>query len=178
MVEQLPLFGARVRPTRPLLAHPRHPGLLRRLRVCLSLFPELQDHRLTVGITRVADGIAELDTLTIRFDLRRRLPTHYTIGHELTHLLQALEQVPGGEVQCDIWTLARDHLFLDEAPCYLPLPAIVAKRWTGFGPRVATLCARAIRVRRTRRTYIRWLKNELAQLPCGTAPTGVAPRLR
>ena len=41
------------------------------------------------------------------------------------HLLQrpCLGIVPAGEMQCDIWTLARSELFLDEKPCYLELAA-------------------------------------------------------
>jgi hypothetical protein len=161
---QLSLFGARARPTRPLLQHRRAGGLMRRLEHCLLRFPELDDHAVTVGITRSADGIAVLEDMIVRFDLRRRLPSHYTVAHELTHLLQGLGLVPHGEVQCDIWTLARDPLFLDEEPCYLPLPARLRRDWGRASEEVAALCSRAIDKRSHHRTYIRWLRSELEAL--------------
>lgn len=161
---QLPLFGARARATRPLLRHRRADGLLKRLDRCLLRFPELDGHAITVGITRSADGIAIIEDMIIRFDLRRRLPSHYTVAHELTHLLQGLRLVPHGEVQCDIWTLARDPLFLDEEPCYLPVPASLRRNWGRAGSEVATLCCRAIDRRPQHRTYIRWLRAELEAL--------------
>ncbi len=119
---------------------------------------------MTVGVTRAADGIAVLDDMTVRFDLRRGGPSYYTIGHELTHLLQALRRVPGGEVPCDIWTLARGRLFADEPPCYLPVPERLRRRWRRHAGKVAYLCARAISERPTRRTYMRWLQLQLAVL--------------
>jgi hypothetical protein len=115
-------------------------------------------------VTRAADGIAVFEDMTVRFDLRRGGPSYYTIGHELTHLLQALKRVPFGEVQCDIWTLARGRLFLDEAPCYLPVPERLRRRWTRHAAGVSYLCRRAISERPTRRTYIRWLKQQLTEL--------------
>jgi hypothetical protein len=130
----------------------------------LRYFPELHGNRVTVGITRAADGIAVLEDMTVRFDLRRGGPTYYTIGHELTHLLQALRRVPAGEVQCDIWTLARGRLFLDEAPCYLPVPKGLRRHWGRHAAGVSYLCARAISERPTRRMYIRWLKGQLDRM--------------
>src|SRR5262245_7528806 len=93
-------------------------------RVVRSLveFPELADQMVTVGLTKYAEGTAEAEQMRIRLRVRRRRPVSYfTIGHELTHLLQAggLGLVPAGEVQCDVWTLARSELFLDDAPSYL-----------------------------------------------------------
>jgi hypothetical protein len=161
---QIPLFGTPLRPSRPLLAHRRATALLRRVDRCRSLFPELEREEIRVGITRSADGIAVLEDMTVRFDLRRRLPTHYVIGHELTHLLQALRLVPHGEVQCDVWTLARSPLFLDEEPCYLEVPAPLRQRWDRYGTRVAALCSEAIRIRSRRRQYLRWLTDRLEEL--------------
>ncbi len=137
---------------------------MRRIEHCLLRFPELDEHAVTVGITRSADGIAVLEDMIVRFDLRRRLPSHYTVAHELTHLLQGMGLVPHGEVQCDIWTLARDRLFLDEEPCYLPLPASLRRDWSDARRDVATLCSRAIEKRPSHRTYIRWLRSELDAL--------------
>ena len=158
------LFEPRLHVTRPARGHRRAAELRRRVDRALAYFPELHDRHVTVGVTRVADGIALFEDMTVRFDLRRGPPTYYTIGHELTHLLQALRLVPMGEVQCDIWTLARGRLFLDEAPCYLPLPTPVRRRWARHRRRVSYLCARAICERPQRRQYIRWLKGQLAEL--------------
>jgi len=158
------LFEPRVHITRPASRHRRSAELRRRVQRALQHFPELHDSKLTVGVTRSADGIAVFEDMTVRFDLRRGGPTYYCIGHELTHLLQALKLVPMGEVQCDIWTMARGRLFLDEAPYYLPLPEELRRHWNRYRLRVSYLCARAISERPTRRQYIRWLKQQLAEL--------------
>jgi hypothetical protein len=158
------LFEPLVHVTRPARNHRRSALLRERVRHALRYFPEFHDNKITVGVTRCADGIAVFEDMTVRFDLRRGGPTYYTIGHELTHLLQALRAVPRGEVQCDIWTLARARLFLDEAPCYLPLPPRIRRHWRRHRTQVAYLCARAISERPTRRQYIRWLKGQLVEL--------------
>lgn len=160
----MPLVSPRIYATRPLLKQPRRRYLLQRVRRSLQRFPELNGRVITVGVTRQAEGTAASDNLTIRFDLRRRVPSYYTIGHELTHLLQIVSDVPEGEVQCDIWTLARSGLFTDEAPYYLPLPRRVQREWGRYARRVRALCRRAIRERENRRYYIRWLEAELREL--------------
>ena len=171
MSVQIPLFGARIRPTRPLRGHPRGAALLHRVTLCLTRFPELDGRLITVGVTRSADGIAVLDPTApiVRFNVARALPSHYTVGHELTHLLQALSLVPGGEVQCDIWTLARDPVFRDEPPCYLPLPRRLRREWRSVAADVGALCGAAIELRSRHRTYIRWLRGELAALAAEAA---------
>jgi len=89
-------------------------------RVALSLdkFPELSKRDITVGKTEYAEGLAS------RFEdyvwLKNPNCSFNTIGHELTHLLQhGRGRTHAGEVTCDIWTMARDQLFSDEAPPYL-----------------------------------------------------------
>jgi len=72
--------------------------------------------------------------------------------------------VPHGEVQCDVWTLARSPLFRDEEPCYLPVPPRLREHWTEWAPRVAALCAEAIAIRPRHRTYLRWLDLRLKEL--------------
>jgi hypothetical protein len=161
---QTSLFSPHLHVTRPLRKQRRREELLCRMDSCLRHFPELADRKVTVGVTRAAEGITVLDDFTVRFDLRRGIPSHYTIGHELTHLLQALRLVPLGEVQCDIWTLARGRLFIDEVPCYLEMPPPIRRNWRRYAGRVRYLCERAISERSTRRTYIQWLKQELAKL--------------
>src|SRR5204863_8245154 len=48
---------------------------------------------------------------------------HFTVAHELTHLLQARGLVPRGERACDLWAVARSPLIVDHAPGYLRLPS-------------------------------------------------------
>ncbi len=143
-------------------------------------FPELQNMRIHVGHTKAKLGVAFIPRefrLPLHIRLRVRGLTHNTIGHELTHLLQGLtklpppegapawEPVPIGETQCDIWTLARSDLFCDDAPTYLRMPRAVREDWGRYARRVRSLCVEAIRQRPVRRTYIRWLESQIAELP-------------
>ena len=143
------------------------PELVERLERALRLFPELGDDPVTVGVTasRWLDGLAYPSERLIRLNpYRRRMVTYFTIGHELTHLLQppGLTLIPSGEVQCDIWTLARDPLFLDEKPCYLPVDCD-GRSWRRHARTVQVLCRRAIDQRRRNRRYIVWLREQLTQ---------------
>lgn len=149
----------------------------------LTHFPELDGETITIGYTRKHLGSATVISrsgvvtrLVIRLKVRR--VSYQTIGHELTHLIQALasrdfrgraavsgrERVPSGEKQCDIWTLARHHLFCDDAPTYLRLPRAVRASWAGHAQDVRALCIAAIDKRKTHRLYIRWLESELGKL--------------
>lgn len=151
--------------------------MVQRARGC---FPELQDIAITIGYTRKHLGSAtviyrkgELYRLIIR--LRVRKVTYHTIGHELTHLVQGLTsgnrgrsvdpaRIPVGETQCDIWTLARDPLFLDDPPTYIKMPRTMRERWPDYAESVRELCIAAIQKRPTQRQYIRWLEAEIAKL--------------
>ena len=153
--------------TSPLL-EATTPEMKRKIERAYSKFPELLDHRVTVGITkkRSLDGYAVVEDFCARLNIRRRTGVSYfTIGHELTHLLQkpGLGVVPDGEVQCDIWTLARSQLFLDEMPGYLDVHPCTEEGWKHDAKQVHELCVQAIEVRRTNRRYIVWLKNMLRQ---------------
>jgi len=148
----------------------------------LGYFPELKDAAITIGYTRKHLGSAtviyrkgELYRLIIR--LRVRKVTYHTIGHELTHLVQGLayggrfgtrsadpDRIPTGETQCDIWTLARDPLFLDDPPTYIKMPRMMRERWPDYADSVRELCIAAIHKRHTQRQYIRWLEQEIRQL--------------
>lgn len=148
----------------------------------LGHFPELKDAAITIGYTRKHLGSAtviyrrgELHKLIIR--LRVRKVTYHTIGHELTHLVQGLsygerygnrnaapDRIPSGETQCDIWTLARDPLFLDDPPTYIKMPRSMREHWPDYAEAVRELCIAAIAKRYTHRQYIRWLEQEIAQL--------------
>lgn len=159
----------------------------------LKFFPELTDTTITVGYTRKHLGSATvvyhkgiISRLIIRLKVRKL--TYQTIGHELTHLIQGLahgdrpksrpgdlEKIPSGEKQCDIWTLARDRLFCDEAPTYLKMPRRMRERWPEYAEPVRDLCIAAIEKRQTHRLYIRWLEHELSELSKETPrPTRIA----
>jgi hypothetical protein len=125
----------------------------------LREFPELDGTTITIGYTKRHLGVAIRDDMTIR--LNPHHPSYNTIGHELTHLLQGRGKIPGGEAQCDIWTLARSPLFLDEAPTYLALGSKIKSNWPRYSHRVRELCIAAIHHRATHRQYIQWLKREL-----------------
>ena len=144
------------------------PELLGRIERALTEFPELTGRTITVGAIRApgVHGNAEGDKLTIRLNTRRRIGvTYFTIGHELTHLLQkpGFGIVPSGETACDIWTLARSELFLDEIPTYLGPLSCFARDWDGHANAVRLLCIRAIQVRKTNRRYITWLQAKLRE---------------
>ena len=152
--------------TAPLLSEISY-ELKRKIERAYAEFPELVDRRVTVGITRKRwlDGYTVAEDFCIRFNIKHRAGVSYfTIGHELTHLLQktGLGIVPEGEVQCDIWTLARSEIFLDEMPSYLDIPC-TEEGWRNHAREVHELCIRAIGVRRSNRRYIVWLKKMLRQ---------------
>jgi hypothetical protein len=149
----------------------------------LRLFPELQDTVITIGYTRKHLGSATviyrkgiIYRMIIRLKVRK--VTYQTIGHELTHLIQGLAhgdrsgartidpgKIPSGEKQCDIWTLARDPLFCDDAPTYIKMPRTLRERWPDYAESVRDLCIAAIEKRHTHRQYIRWLEDEIGKLP-------------
>ncbi len=144
----------------------------------LQLFPELNDTTITVGYTRKHLGSAtviyrkgSIARMIIRLKVRN--VTYQTIGHELTHLIQGLahgvrsaqpDKIPSGEKQCDIWTLARDPLFCDDAPTYVKMPRGVREHWPNYAQMVRDLCIAAIQYRHTNRQYIRWLEEEIQKL--------------
>ena len=152
------------------------------LRASLRHFPDLRGRTITIGYTRTNLGTAVLPRhsksepkLTVRLNARKL--TYNTIGHELTHLVKGLSlferpdrhstaanKFPGGEKQCDIWTLARSSLFCNDSPSYLKLPRVVRENWPRYAKSVRALCIMAIEKRKTHRFYIRWLESEVKQL--------------
>jgi len=140
--------------------------VVQRIERSLAEFPELSDKLITVGLTKSADGTAEAQDMIIRLNVRPRKPVSYfTIGHELTHLLQSrgLRVVPDGEVQCDVWTLARSELFLDDRPTYLRPHLWTRANWPSYAVTVRGLCLEAIELRKTNRRYLAWLNEQLEQ---------------
>ncbi len=140
--------------------------LMDRIQVSLDQFPELSEHVITVGLNRSnhLHGSADIRNMTIRLNPRLRGGVTYgTMGHELTHLLQkpGLGIVPNGEEQCDIWTLARSELFLDDRPFYLCSDLWTRKMWPQHASNIRALCAKAIEVRKTNRRYKMWLEQKI-----------------
>ena len=158
----------------------------------LAYFPELDGKAITVGYTRKHLGSATvvyrkgiISQLVIRLKVRKL--SYQTIGHELTHLVQGLargdrrtassvqgENIPSGEKQCDIWTLARDGVFCDDAPTYIRLPRLMRDHWPDYADAVRDLCIAAIEKRKNHRLYIRWLEAEIRRLPL-RSPEKIAP---
>lgn len=141
-------------------------GLMFRIERSLQEFPELSNQTITIGVNRSAalHGSAEARNMTIRLNPRLKGGVAYgTIGHELTHLLQrpGLGIVPYGEEQCDIWTLARSDLFLDDHPFYLCSHLWKKKNWPAHANAVRSLCVEAIKVRQTNRQYKVWLEQAI-----------------
>ena len=135
----------------------------------LDYFPELGCDVIHLGLTR-AFGIAafaltqDKERIKIRYNPASKL-SYNLLGHELTHFVQRLGDIPHGEVQCDIWALARDELFTDAAPEYLLLPNAVKQDWSKYSDVVRSLCIDSIRERaQGRRRYIVWLNKELREL--------------
>ena len=145
------------------------PELMHRIERCLEKFPELEPYTLKVGLVlnSTDHGNAESRNFVIRLNTRARSGmTYFTIAHELTHLLQkpgGLGLVPYGEVQCDIYALARSALFTDDMPTYLPGLRCKKRDWARHAPVVRELCMQAIEVRKVRRTYITWLSQAIDQ---------------
>jgi len=158
----------------------------------LAYFPELDGKTITVGYTRKHLGSATVvyrkgivSQLVIRLKVRKL--SYQTIGHELTHLVQGLaggdrraaapvrgENIPSGEKQCDIWTLARDRIFCDDAPTYIRMPRVMRERWPAYAEAVRGLCIAAIEKRKSHRLYIRWLEAEIRRLP-QRSPEKISP---
>ena len=142
------------------------PELFRKIQHTLEQFPELEPHTLKVGLVmnHRVHGNADARDMTIRLNTREKSGmTYFTIAHELTHLLQkpGLGTVPNGEVQCDIYALARSPLFVDDMPTYLPGLRCKKRTWLHHATAVRDLCIQAIDIRKTRRTYIAWLSQAI-----------------
>ena len=142
------------------------PELMQRIERALKEFPELEPYPLTIGLVMYSDvhGNADTRNMVIRLNTRARSGmSYFTIAHELTHLLQkpGLGTVPYGEIQCDIYALARSSLFTDDMPTYLPGLSCKKREWIHHAPAVRDLCIEAIEVRKLRRTYISWLSQAI-----------------
>lgn len=128
-----------------------------------SLFVELQDRQVKCGFIHQGShlaGSARSWTSPQQIALQPDASST-TIAHELTHLLQG-NGVTHGEKACDFWTLSRLEK-PDEQPYYI-LRHWKKDRWLRYRECVRRLGIQAIEVRRTNKTYIKWLPGQLRQL--------------
>ena len=131
-----------------------------------DLFPELQKKRIACGLLLGrgwVEGTATGWTLPPVFRLRPGV-SHYTIAHELMHLIQGNGSgIPHGEVACDIWAVDRlPAELLDQRPYYLMKHSRCD--WENNRDAIKELCTQAIQIRKTRRTYIVWLRDQIKKL--------------
>jgi hypothetical protein len=177
-----PLPTGLLTPTSALARDRRRDQVLTKVRYVRGFFPELDQLRLRVGLTRRAAGMAELEGNTLWLN-PHRLALHI-IAHELTHLLQGRRLIPGGERACDLHAMARDPSLVDVPPCYVHTPTSMAdtRGWLrpGAGRLLCELAREAI-ARRSggERRYIRWLEvraaerwREMAAAPAAGAVRG------
>ena len=80
------------------------------------------------------------------------------------HLVQGNGSgIPHGEISCDIWTIVRRPAeLLDQRPYYL-LKKIKCD-WKKHQLAIKELCSQAIEVRKSRRTCIIWLHDEIKKM--------------
>jgi hypothetical protein len=127
-LEQIALDFGPERPrwsfSRLVVASPHRERIRERIEFVRRFFPELDGTTIRVGLAkrRGVLGWGSLDPEHPGIWVRPRLLHHFTIAHELTHLLQARGLVPRGERACDLWALARSPLVVDSAPGYLRMP--------------------------------------------------------
>jgi len=126
-----------------------------------------------IGISRSYDGLAFQSydgSVKLMLGVRRtrtgkwRMPTYYTVAHELMHLVQFnSKHIPGGERACDVFALSRlPPRFIDESPTYLVVPRGRRVRWTREDAEIAhELALEAVRRRAAGlRRYAAWWELE------------------
>jgi len=143
---ELPPPSARWSFSRLVLRSPHQARIRERIEFVRRFFPELDGLTVRVGLAlkRGVLGWGSLDPDRPGIWVRPRRIEHFTIAHELTHLLQARELVPRGERACDLWALARSSLLIDAAPGYLRMPRSLRRR-SGPTPAEASLLWNAAR---------------------------------
>jgi hypothetical protein len=111
--------------SRTIVASPHRERILERTTRVRRFFPELDGVTIRLGLARKRGvlGWGSLDPDAPGIWVRPRRLDHFTIAHELTHLLQARGLVPRGERACDLFALTRSPLVIDHPPSYLKLPA-------------------------------------------------------
>lgn len=167
--------------TRPATAVPedvrdRVEGTIQAL---LTYYPEITGD-IRIGRTRSLDGAAfqtEDGRIKLMLDIRRRrdggwrLPTSWTLAHELMHLAQFNgDGIPAGERACDVHALARvPPRFIDDSPSYLVVPPSRRRSWTAADARLAhALGRRALEMRAAGlRRYAAWWEAEFERRSLG-----------
>lgn len=143
-----------------------------KFRESISFFPELNPKAVKFGLRTTCVASAQ----TYRFEDNQDFmsfgvnPTevtrYYTMGHELMHFEQAISDIPSGEKQCDVWTMAKNEIFVDKAPRYIDIPTIIRKYWGLYKYDVRRLSIEAIERRKKERRYIQWMETEIMYLEC------------
>ncbi len=129
--------------------------------------------RMQIGISRAYDGLAFQSydgSVKLMLGVKRmrggkwRMPTYYTIAHELMHLVQFNSaNIPGGERACDVYCLSRlPPKFIDESPTYLVVPRGRRTRWTATDAKMAHDIASEALTKRSEgmRRYASWWESE------------------
>ena len=171
-LEQLTLDLGAPRPrwtfSRLVLASPHVRRIRERIEFVRGFFPELDGVTVRVGLARKPGvlGWGSLDPDAPGVWVRPRRLEHFTIAHELTHLLQARGLVPRGERACDLWALSRSALLVDAAPSYLRLPhdlARLRRLETATSAMLHTAARRAVAARAAgERAYLKRFEREVA----------------
>jgi hypothetical protein len=95
-----------------------------RIKRVLQGIPELESLELSLTVERISKKITRLyaeafiqpmpiGILRVKSDV-----PHFTLGHELTHLLQQAKKIPDGEFENDVFVLSKSLLFSDSIPVY------------------------------------------------------------
>ena len=151
-----------------MLASPHVRRIRERIEFVRGFFPELDGVTVRVGLARKPGvlGWGSLDPDAPGVWVRPRRLEHFTIAHELTHLLQARGLVPRGERACDLWALSRSALLVDAAPSYLRLPhdlARLRRLETATSAMLHTAARRAVAARAAgERAYLKRFEREVA----------------
>ncbi|MBU1158774.1 MAG: hypothetical protein KKE24_05495 [Candidatus Thermoplasmatota archaeon] len=135
-------------------------------------FPEIRP-KMKIGITRAYEGSvfqAEDGFVKLMLEVRRtrdgrwKLPTYWTMAHELMHLAQFnTKGLPGGERACDVYAMTRlPPRLIDESPSYLTVPKGLRGNWEAEHARIAhEVAVQAIQQRSEGlRRYANWWETE------------------
>lgn len=137
----------------------------------IPYFPEFKRSTFKVGYTEsgacyVPKYIRKTDREHIYIRLSEHDITRYVLAHELTHELQYTNNdIPQGEKQCDIWTLARSTFLLDHPPHYLEVPKSVRENWYDWKEILHQVAEEAIQKREEGLfRYIRYFEDKVKEL--------------
>lgn len=147
--------------------------LERRIDLLHKYFPEMK-REMKIGITRSYDGLAyqsDEGFVKLMVDIHRsrmrrawRMPTYWTLGHEMMHLAQFNNgRIPGGERACDMYALSRLATeLIDDSPSYLVVPPRIRKKWRLEHAQLAHDLAKEALERRSKglKRYMIWWEDE------------------